>query len=65
MAGESQIGGDYCEAIIDFKNPKESYTKEENVKNGRVMMLIMANFTCLLIVSMYNFWQFRILTQLD
>ena len=56
---------DFDEALVDFSNPSDSHSKPSQVSNVSLMILIAMNFSVLLGLSVYNFWQFRIVTGLD
>ena len=56
---------DFDEAYIDQQNPQESFSKTSQVSNAPLMLLIVLNFALLIGISVYNFWQFRIVTGLD
>ena len=55
----------FAEAVIDYNNPSENYTKSQTVSNGSAFFYITLNFALIIGVSIYNLWQFRILTGLD
>lgn len=55
----------FAETIVDYKNPQENYTKPENVSNNSTLIYIVLNFALIIGVSVYNLWQFRILSGLD
>lgn len=55
----------FSEALIDLGKPSESFSKNSDFSNLKNMLVIILNFTILIGVSAYNFWQFRIITGLD
>lgn len=55
----------FAETVVDFREPAENFTKSEEVNNKRTMISIILNFLLIIGVSVYNLWQFRMLSGLD
>ncbi len=55
----------FAEIVVDFKDPAETFPKSEVVDNKRTLLSIVVNFLLIIGVSVFNLWQFRLLSGLD
>jgi len=61
----AKVDGDYTEALVDLRQPKDSHSKGPTPSASRAIAVIVVNFLILLGVSAFNIWQVRIFTGLE